>query len=162
MKTKLFFFALFAALLLNACKSNEPDINAPLPAPSIHTGIYGTVIERYGNWQPELNPNDTTRGERPIVSEIYVYEYTKSQEVEGALYTHFPIDGMPHKLVAKTKSMANGFYEMELKPGSYSVFLLEDGQLYANGFDGYGGINPVTVIADSAIYFPLVLDHAVY
>jgi len=163
MKTKFFFLSLFVALVLNACKSNEPDMNAPMPAPSINTGIYGTVIERYGNWMPLWDPNDTTRGERPIVREIYVYEYTMSQEIEGVHYSpYYSIDEMPHRLVAKTKSKANGFYEMELEPGTYSVFLLEDGQLYANGGDGYGGLSPVTVIADSAYYFPLVLDNAVY
>ena len=162
MKTKLFFLALFSALLLNACKSNEPDTKKPLSTPSIHVGIYGTVVERYGDWMPIWDPNDTTRGERPIVREIYVYEYTKYQEIEGSHFTLFDIDKMPHKLVAKTKSEANGFYEIELEPATYSVFLLEDGQLYANCGDGYGGINPVTVIADSALYVPLVLDHAVY
>ena len=162
MKTKLFFLALFSALLLNACKSNEPVVSNLLPEHSIHTGIYGTVIERYGDWMPYVGGYAPDRGERPIVREIYVYEYTMFQEIEGSHFTLFDIDKMPHKLVAKTKSISNGFYEMELAPGTYSVFFLEQGKLYANGSDGYGGISPVTVIADSAIYMPLLLDHAVY
>ena len=161
MKVKFLFAALFAALVLNACKSDEPNMNAPLPAPSINTGIYGSVIERYGNWMPVVNPDDTTHGERPIIREIYVYEYTKIQEFDKVYYTLYPINKMPHKLVAKTKSLANGFFEIELKPGTYSVFLLEEGQLYANGGDGYGGINPVIVIADSTKYVRLLLDHGV-
>ena len=158
MKTKLIFLIFLVAMTLNACKSNELDI----PAPSICTGIYGVVTERYGNWQPIWDPNDATRGERPIVREIYVYEYTMFQEIEGSHFAYIDIDKMPHKLVAKTKSLANGFYEMELAPGIYSIFLLEEGQLYANGGDGYGGISPVTVTADSVLYVPLCLDHAVY
>lgn len=130
---------------------------------TIIQGIYGTAIERYGNWMPIEDPDPTTRGERPIVTEVYVYECTKRSDFdEVPKGTHFPIDGMPKPLVAKTRSEKNGFYQVTLKEGKYSVFILDEDKLYANGFDEEGNICPVIITKDSIVKLDLVLDHAVY
>ncbi len=131
-----------------------------------HQGIYGIVVERYGNWMPPIDPNDSSLGERPIIRKVCVYEYTTIFDLDSATqhdcYTYFPIDKMPKPLVASTISNEKGFYEIPLEPGKYSVFLLEDGKMYANEGDGYGGFCPVTVNAGSKSEMNLVLDHAVY
>ena len=121
MKKSVFILALLSVItLMSACKKE----------PSITQGVYGTVIERYGDWMPGANAD---HGERPIV------------------------------FVAKTTSNAKGFYEINLAPGTYSIFLLYNGKLTdGGGLDGYGGINPITINSDEKIERQLVLDHAVY
>ncbi len=48
-------------------------------------------------------------------------------------------------LVATVQSAPNGFFEIPLAPGEYSLFAVEDTLLYANGGDGYGNIYPFTI-----------------
>ncbi|MBQ2489621.1 MAG: hypothetical protein II525_07440 [Bacteroidales bacterium] len=145
------------AMFLTACEKEHQ---------SIKEGISGIVVERYGNWMPVIDPNSNNHGERPIITGIYVYEYTRISDFDSTTrhncYSHFPIDKMPKPLVATAVSNADGFYEIPLKPGKYSVFLLENGKMYANEMDGSGGYLPVTVCADSVSRVVLVLDHAVY
>ena len=83
-------------------------------------------------------------------------------DFDGFYSVHYPIDAMPKPLVAKTTSDSKGFYEINLAPGSYSIFLLEDGELYARGGDAYGGINSFTINSNEKLEIQLILDHAVY
>lgn len=112
---------------------------------TINEGIYGTVKERYGDWMPGSNPPD--HGERPIVCEIYAYEYSPSSD-----YLQAP-------LVGTATSNKKGFYEIALAPGTYTVFVLDptNGKLVnAN----YG--NTVTVEEGKAVELNIMLNHAVY
>ena len=157
------FVALFGvviSILSVSCEKKE-DVTVS-KSPTITQGIYGQVLERYGNWQPVYDPNDTLRGYRPIEREVYVYEYTKDQDFDKVyIYCEYPADKMPKPLVAKTKSDKNGFYQVQLTPGIYSVFFEENGNMYANGLDAYGGIMPVSVIKDSVLHIDLILNHGV-
>lgn len=131
-------------------------------SPTINQGIYGKVIERYGNWMPVEDPDPSTKGERPIVTEVYVYECTNISDFENAPTRNYQIDKMPKPLVEKVRSEKNGFYQVALKEGKYSVFILDGDKLFANSFDDKGNIRPVTIIKDSVVQFDLLLDHAVY
>ena len=114
---------------------------------TITEGIYGIVKERYGDWMPWVGSNPPDHGERPIECEIYVYEYSPSTDDE------------PAPLVGTTTSNKNGFYEISLPPGTYSVLLLDptNGKLVnAN----YG--NTVTVEEGKAVELNIMLSHAVY
>jgi len=151
MKKSVFILALLSVItLMSACKKE----------PSITQGVYGTVIERYGDWMPGSTAD---HGERPIVCDVYVYEYTTLSDFGGAISAHYPIDAMPKPLVAKTTSNAKGFYEINLATGTYSMFLLYDGKLETGGgCDAYGGINPITINSNEKLERQLILDHAVY
>ncbi len=151
MKKTLFILALLCVItMMSACKKG----------PSITQGVYGTVIERYGDWMPGSTAD---HGERPIKCDVYVYEYTMLSDFGGTISVHYPIDAMPKPFVAKTTSNSKGFYEINLAPGTYSIFLLDDdGKLFASGGDAYGGINPVTISSNEKLERQLVLDHAVY
>lgn len=125
--------AALAMLLASSCEK------------TINEGIYGTVKERYGDWMPGSNPPD--HGERPIVCEIYAYEYSPSSD-----YLQAP-------LVGTATSNKKGFYEIALAPGTYTVFVLDptNGKLVnAN----YG--NTVTVEEGKAVELNIMLNHAVY
>lgn len=149
MKKTLFILALLCVItMMSACKKE----------PSITQGVYGTVIERYGDWMPGSTAD---HGERPIACDVYVYEYTMLSDFGGSVSVYYP-DAMPKPFVTKTTSDSKGFYEINLAPGTYSIFLLEDGKLHANGCDDYGGINPITINSNEKLERQLVLDHAVY
>ena len=165
MKKILWMGTLLCAFgLLTACEKEKTALPS---SPTITQGIYGTVVERWGDWQP--HPGSTVNaGETPIENDIYVYEYTTFSDfdsiysdINGVFY--FPIEGMPYPLVATTTSASNGFYQIQLPTGSYSVLLLENnGKLYSCGFDSNWGIMPVTVDSGQVVRFNLVLDHAIY
>ena len=160
---KILLIAL-AMLSLMACENKEKknDVETPIEAPTITQGIYGQVRERYGNWQPVLDPNDKNRGYRPIVRDIYVYEYTTVKDFDQAyIDCLYPADKMPKPLVATTTSKENGFYQLQLEPGKYSVFMLEEGSMYADGGDDFGGLNSFTIEVGSLLRFDLTLNHGV-
>ena len=128
--------AAIAILLATSCEKYD-----------ITEGIYGKVIERYGDWMPWVGCNPPDHGERPIVCEIYAYEYSPSSD-----YLQAP-------LVGTATSNKKGFYEIALAPGTYSVFVLDptNGKLVnAN----YG--NTVTVEEGKAVELNIMLNHAVY
>lgn len=156
-KVVLLCMIVFGFSFFIACEDEEEQQETQKV--SITQGIYGTVLERYGDWMPGL---DSDHGERPISIGIYVYEYTKVSDFESLYYGYYPTDKMPKPLVAKTFSKSNGFYEISLAPGTYSIFLLEDGKMKADGLDGYGGVNPVTIDSGEIIKRDITLNHAVY
>lgn len=157
------FLVIMVGLSFSSCNSKE-DVQKQY-SPTITQGIYGQVLERYGDWMPFYDPNDGQRGYRPLVREVYVYEYTKDEDFDSfdsmSYMCYYPADNMPKPLVAKTISNKDGYYQVQLAPGSYSFFLLEEGSMYANGWDAYGGIMPITVIVDSVRYADLVINHGV-
>lgn len=149
-----------AALSLVACERKN-DVENPIESPTITQGIYGQVRERYGNWQPFRDP-DGTWGFRTIVRDIYVYEYTTIKDFDQLYIGYiYPADKMPKPLVATTTSKENGFYQIQLEPGKYSVFILDNGSMRANWDDENGGLQPVTIEEGSLLRFDLLLDNGV-
>ena len=152
---------ILAMLSLMACENKEKKnhVENPIEAPTITQGIYGQVRERYGNWQPFRDP-DGTWGFRAIVRDIYVYEYTTLFDFDQRYYDYIiPADKMPKPLVATTTSKENGFYQIQLEPGKYSVFILDNGSMRANWDDENGGLQPVTIEEGSLLRFDLLLDN---
>lgn len=152
---------ILAMLSLIACENKEKknDVETPIEAPTITQGIYGQVRERYGNWQPFRDP-DGTWGFRPIVRDIYVYEYTTIKDFDQLYIGYiYPANKMPKPLVATTTSKEDGFYEIQLEPGKYSVFILDNGSMRANWDDENGGLQPVTIEEGSLLRFDLLLDN---
>ena len=158
---KKILLVVLAMLSLVACEKKS-DVETPIESPTLTQGIYGQVKERYGNWEPVWDPNDNSRGYRPIVRDIYVYEYTTIKDFDQSyIDCLYPADKMPKPLVATTTSKENGFYQLQLEPGKYSVFMLEEGNMYAPGKDDYGGLNPITIGVGSLLQFNLILNHGV-
>ena len=63
---------------------------------------------------------------------------------------------------SETESDEDGFFQFQLDSNTYSIFTIEKGKYYANGGDGYGGINPVLIDKDSITFKNLSIDYAVY
>jgi len=111
---------------------------------TISQGIGGTVLLREGNCMQFGGGAWNSCRIFPIQREVLVYEYTT---IEQVTYLGTPVfySGISTQLFATTTCDKEGFLELELEPGNYSVFVREKGQLYASRFDGVGGINPITV-----------------
>ena len=125
---------------------------------SVGEGIWGTLVKTEGNCMPVVDR--TKCREYPVQREIVVHEYTKRDDT---LHESLPFfDEVYTALVATVTSDEEGFFEYELEPGKYSVLVRESDHLYANGFDGQGGIAPVTVEPSKVSEVFLNLDYASY
>ena len=108
----------------------------------IAQGITGKIEFLEGNFMP--GPGATGGSKKAVQRCIYVYKARKPSEGEstGGFY---PMT--KEKALFSGMSCKDGSYTIGLPEGYYSVFVLEDGKLYANGSDGEGFINPVRVEA---------------
>ncbi|WP_266204385.1 carboxypeptidase regulatory-like domain-containing protein [Pontibacter kalidii] len=125
---------------------------------TISQGITGTLTLIEGNCMPIIGPNSTCK-EYPVRRKVVIYPYTTMQEARQHDFVYYIIAAKP---VLTVECDADGFYQARLATGTYSVFIQENGKLYANGLDGQGGLNPVRVEEDEVVNFNLRLNYAVY
>ena len=152
---KIYLFILVAGLAIGCDKNEtlEDDLSscansegfAPIDDKiKITQGIFGTISFTEGNCMPGLGPRDCRTC--PVIRTVRIYKYTtisnaiKANNQAGEFYERFTTD-----LVAETKSDANGFFQLTLPAGNYTMVVVENGLLYAAFGDGQGGINPITV-----------------
>jgi hypothetical protein len=126
---------------------------------TITEGISGTVTKRTGNCMPVVDSNNTTCKEVPVHRNVYIYEYTTLNNIKGDIKDFQP---PATQLKALIKTDAEGFYQYNIGPGIYSIFVEENGAFYANSIDAQGGINPVEVIAGKVSTSNPVIDYATY
>ena len=99
-----------------------------------------------------INPSGTITN---VVREIFIHKVTTTNESgSGPFFANIPTD-----LVATVSSDATGFYEVEVVPGTYSVFIKEDASFYANSLDGQGQIQPVEVTANTVSELQIDITH---
>ncbi len=130
--------------------SKRPPDNHKLV--TIKQGIWGNVWLWEGNFMP--GPGGSNRGKVTAVRrEVRIYKPTSPKDLEPLSGTNFT--KVKSKFVKKVKSGKNGFYQISLPPGRYSIFVKEESTLYANWFDGHGFVLPVTVVKDSVTKFQI-------
>ena len=151
MKSVLFF--VLTALMIAGCDNNDIDglasckfaeLGESSAAVTISQGVYGLVSFTEGNCMPGIGMNNSCRT-CPVKRTVRFYETTNESDAvrtapAGSFYNSFKT-----RLVAETESDLNGFYQLALPPGNYTMVVVEDGKLYASYFDGSGAINPVSV-----------------
>lgn len=114
-------------------------------------GIYGRVLFWEGDFMPTY-PEDDSGGEvYPVMREVCIFEAVLHHDVEWTYvelepgyFTNLATD-VPTAFVAIARSNRNGYFEVELPPGRYSIFVRENGYYYSNLFDGAGYVFPVEV-----------------
>lgn len=126
---------------------------------NIETGIAGTLIKKSGDCMPMINGPNNRCNSYPVSRTILIYNYTKLNQVEGWGPSYNSVNS---RLVTKCKSDKDGFFQVSVKPGKYSVFILENDKFYANSQDGEGGIYPVNVSTGITSSIILILNYAVY
>jgi len=172
---RIFGILLLALLLITgteACKKSS-DSKAPVDWTNkikglyennktkitITEGIAGTVTKRTGNCMPVVDSNSSTCKEIPVQRSVYVYEYTTVNNIKGDIKD---FNSPTTQLKALIQADGEGFFQIKIEPGIYSIFIEENGSFYANSVDGQGGINPVEVLAGKVSVKNQVLDYAVY
>lgn len=162
----------FITLLITSCEKdqdnvsdkNDTDIEALYKENrkkiSVKQGVAGTLIMKEGNCMPWVGPyeGDNPCRAYPVLRTLRIYEPTSPEDVEG----HGPSFEEVHtKLVAEANSDEDGFFQVELDTGRYSLFIIEKGKYYRNMWKD-NLIGPVTVEIDSVTIENPVIDYAYY
>ncbi len=125
---------------------------------TIRQGLWGEVWFSQGNLQPSTSPtNGTVRAAKRTV---LIYEPTLRTQAtpatdQASINHPFAFySAVSTKLVATAQSDDKGFFQVELPPGEYSVFVQENGLLYANssaviGVSSAGNLSGISVSANT-------------
>lgn len=142
-----------SAILLQNCKPYKPE----------GQGITGTITWLEGNQMPMVTEsgNPATKSTpSPVKRTIRVYPLIKFTDlkIENGLYT-----ALAEKPLTEVETDEAGKYSIQLSPGRYSIFVVEEGGLFANIFDGEGNVQPATVKEDEWTLLDIVVNYkAVY
>jgi hypothetical protein len=99
---------------------------------TITQGVSGDVWFWAGNFMP-MCPTGTVR---PVVREVRVYELVSPDQIEWTTRDgHMFIRSVRSALVATTLSDPQGFFQLGLPVGRYSIFAVEDSLIDAGGFE---------------------------
>lgn len=172
--TAITLIALFTVTLYSCSDDDtEPDskwlnnidalLEHNLERVRITEGLAGTVIFTEGNCMPQ--PVDDEEMESsclryPVSRVVQIREYTHRSKTEhqgGGFHTN-----VQTKLIAKVQTDAAGFFEVDLPPGNYSLFIKEQGSLYANLWNSEGFIQAATVTEGDAVFVTLDITHSAY
>ena len=107
-------------------------------------GVWGNVWFWEGDHMPSADEDSPSGTITPVQREVYIYETTTGSDVTETQDPCFYSE-INTALVATASSDADGFYQLSLLPGSYSVFVKENDLYYANVFNGNGEIGVITV-----------------
>ncbi len=106
---------------------------------TITTGIWGTVSSMEGNCMP---PIGSTCKNCAVQRTIKIYQYTTLSNATPSANSSIFYDSFNTALIAQVNADSEGFFQVNLPVGNYTIAIVENGKLYANGFDGNGGISP--------------------
>lgn len=158
MKNKLFFLCL--VIIFSSCEKQNNETIAPVTdcstsagytsfvnKISVVQGVYGIVHFTQGNCMPTIDRTPTDCQTCPVKRKVRIYAYTRLADaivdpMQSGFFTSFST-----RLITEVESDANGFFQVNLQPGTYTMVVVENGKLYAKNGDGSGGINPFTVDA---------------
>ncbi|MDC0672792.1 hypothetical protein [Nannocystis radixulma] len=130
-------------------------IDRPGPPVGVSQGIAGAVCF----WQGDFMPGDPEGTIRPVARTIEIHAVTRREEAKPSSTAAF-WDSVSTPLVATASSGADGWFEVALPPGSYSLFVREPQGLFANGYDEAGIIASVEVVAGKVTRKQLDVDYA--
>jgi hypothetical protein len=97
---------------------------------------------------------------KPVKRTIRIYPLIKISDmsVEDGL-----VKSLAAKPITEIETDESGKYSLQLSPGRYSIFTVEEGGLFANIFDGEGNVQPVTVKEGEWTLLDIVINYkAVY
>ena len=146
--SKYFILILFLFILnCDSSTDNCPRIEYPpdtYQQITISQGIWGNVWFWEGDFQPICIQGKIT----PVAREVCIYKGTPIDSVIRFQNSFTFFTEIKTTLVKVTRSNSTGFFEAELPPGAYSLFIKEDSLFYANGGDNQY-ILPAYVSGDS-------------
>jgi len=126
----------------------------------ILTGIAGKVVEMKGNFMPGKG-KDNSHKQQAVSRTVLIYPLVTEKDMvasgkegEKAFYK----SAKKNSPVASVQSDANGCFKVALKPGRYSLFVIEKGMLYGSIQDGDGFINPFNVQPEELTPFDVAIN----
>lgn len=135
MKNILFFVSAFVFAALGCSSAKKTQTLAD-------QGLTGRITEVRGNQMPMKGaPKPTGKG---VLTNVLIYEPTTLAQV-NRVGTSSSYTGIHTKLVASVSTDSTGHYTVALPEGSYSVFIQQGQQFYANLFDTANRIALFTV-----------------
>ena len=142
--------------VIQGCKKNKHDESASCNMFEVQAenatkikvtdGVYGTVSFTEGDCMPVVHGGTdvSTCKTCPAKRTVKIYEYTTVDQATPRGRTTIFYDSFDTKLVKEVDTDNNGFFQTDLPAGQYTIVVVENGKLYANGWDGQGGIKPFT------------------
>ena len=123
----------------------------------IDQGVAGQVTYSSGNQMP--SPDAPRKRPAGVVRWIYIYELTKINQVSGNAPMYATINT---RQIAKVKSDSFGNFQCSLKPGKYSIFVLEAERFFANQTDNQGAIAGFEVKEGTVTQYNLHINHKAF
>lgn len=93
---------------------------------------------------------------KPVKRTIRIYPLLKISDMslEDGLFK-----SLAAKPITEIETDETGKYTVQLSPGRYSVFTVEEDGLFANIFDGEGNVQPVTVKEGEWTLLDIVINY---
>ena len=172
---RIFLTLCLFTLLFYSCKKDNVS-NPPLNGCDIQNvyadnakkvtitrGVWGTVSLAEGDCMPSIPYNPCRIRHCPVRRTVRIYDYSKADNtVPYNPYGPF-FDSLNTRFVAQVETGENGFFQADIAPGQYSIFMVENGKLYAdnNKRDNQGGLCPFS-FASGTITVNLLLNYVTY
>ena len=123
-------------------------------------GIEGYVYRLSGNQMP--SPDRKPSPPKGIKTTLYVYQLTNISQVirqgESPFYSSIKTN-----FVSKIETDTNGYFNIIIEPGRYSLFTKKDTLFFANWFDKDNNISPAEVLPAKMTKVEFTVDYdAVY
>ncbi len=107
-------------------------------------GVWGTVSSMEGNCMPMISPSSCTNC--PVKRTVKIFEYTLLTNATPSGNSTIFFDSFNTQLIDQVETDDNGFFQINIPNGHYTIAIVENGKLYANGTDGQGGLNPFELL----------------
>jgi hypothetical protein len=137
-------------VLMTAAACSAADFNT-----TVKRGVWGQVTLTTGNCMPSVDDESKCHKEG-AAQEVYIFEPVRTADMD---VTYLKGEG---KVIKQVKPNSDGFYEAELPPGTYSVFVDDDGRKYCNLFGGQPDETCRVTVKDGLERFDINIDHAAW
>lgn len=165
-KSVFLLIIMFSALFINSCldgikntceQPEIPDVRNEREKVTIDEGVFGLALYWQGDFRGICAQGSITK----VATRLHFYEPTTQSETTVLSLAGFYSE-INTQRITSVNTHEDGFFQVELEPGTYSVFAedTEEGVFYSYGMDSGGIINPVIVYPDSvsAFQFNFVFD----
>jgi hypothetical protein len=152
--------SLFFLMACSSSKRGGQGSREKLIPISISEGIAGSIIFKQGEFDASGKLSSEEGVLYGVQRKIYIYSQTNIRAVNIAEGDF--VNNVYEQLLDSMESNPEGYFEKKIKPGKYSLFVLENNRLYSK-LDDDGLYFPVTVDNDSVSTVKLEIDYkAVY
>jgi hypothetical protein len=130
-------------LPFSACRLRLEACSLQLPSPGDSTGIEGMVFSPSGNQMP--SPHRKPGARKGIRSTIYIFMLTGSDQVTRLDGSPYYYSAIKTRMVRQADTDSNGYFNLLLPAGTYSIFTKKGDLFYASRRDDKNNIAPVEV-----------------